>query len=87
MKRLFIFVLSFIFVFSLWQIGSGIFLTLFYTPNIQHAWENSANLSSEVILMGGGGSIVPSLLGALLAVALAYFIANKILMKKGDCAG
>lgn len=77
MKRLIVFTVSFILLFSLWQIGSGLFLTLFYTPNIESAWESSANLSSDTLLTGNGVSIISSLLIVLISAIIARRIPKK----------
>lgn len=77
MKRIFIFILSFILLFSRWKIGSGVLLTLFHIPNMESAWENNVNLSSEVILTSGENAILLSLFMVLLVAAIAYFTARK----------
>jgi len=70
MKKYIIFAISFIVLFSVFLILSGFFLTLFYTPDITEAWNQSGNLPSSVIIKGS--SFIPLFL-AFLAATLAYF--------------
>lgn len=86
MKKIIFFTLSFTLLFSLWQIVSGILLTLLYTPNVERVWENSANLPSEIMLTSSGHSTLIGMSIALLSAVMAYFIARKIPKKKQNYA-
>ena len=71
MKKYIIFALSFIVFFVVFQILSGYFLTLFYTPDIMSAWDQAEGSSSNVVIKGGS-SFIPLLI-AFLAATIAYF--------------
>lgn len=79
MKKYIIFAISFVFLFIVFQILSGYFLTLFYTPDITEAWNQAGNLPSSVVIKGSS-SFIP-LFFAFLAATLAYFT-PKIFVKK-----
>ncbi|MDY0404337.1 hypothetical protein P5G51_001940 [Virgibacillus sp. 179-BFC.A HS] len=79
MKKYIIFAISFIILFSAFQILSGYFLTLFFTPDITEAWNQAGNLPNSVV-MKGTSSFIP-LFFAFLAATLAYFT-PKIFVKK-----
>ena len=83
MKKYIIFAISFIFLFSAFQILSGYFLTLFYTPDITSAWNQAGNLSSNVVIKGEGGSFFTALFFAFLAATIAYFT-PKIFVKNNS---
>ncbi|GAB3053746.1 hypothetical protein [Virgibacillus ainsalahensis] len=78
MKKYIIFAISFILLFSLFQVLSGMFLTLTYTPDISEAWNRSADLSQEVVIKGSGSSFLLTLSIAFLSATIAYFIPKKI---------
>jgi|GEM_PF-1323011 len=78
-KKYIIFAISFIVLFLVFQMVSGYFLTLFYTPDITEAWNQAGNLSSSVVMKGSFPFI--SLFFAFLAATLAYFT-PKIFVKK-----
>ncbi len=81
MKKYIIFGISFIILFSAFQILSGYFLTLFYTPDITGAWNQAGNLSSNVVIKGG--SFINPLFFAFLAATIAYFT-PKIFVKNNN---
>ncbi|WP_106497300.1 hypothetical protein [Lentibacillus sp. Marseille-P4043] len=76
MKRYIIFAISFILLFSLFQVLSGMILTFTYTPDIAEAWKMSSHSSQEVI-MKGNSSFLPTLILAFLSATIAYFISKK----------
>ncbi|PAV28647.1 hypothetical protein CIL05_15245 [Virgibacillus profundi] len=78
MKKYIIFAVSFIFIFSLFQILSGIILTYTYTPDITEAWNMSANLSQETVMISNHNSFLLTLLIAFLSATAAYFIPKKL---------
>jgi len=67
MKKIIVFAISFILLFSAFQILSGYFLTIFYTPNITSAWNQADNLSGNVIIKGGS-FLIPLLFAFLVVV-------------------
>lgn len=78
MKKYIIFAISFILLFSLFQVLSGIFLTVAYTPDIEEAWNMSANSSEQVAMKGSSNSsFVYTLFIAFLSATIAYFIPKK----------
>ncbi|GEL78456.1 hypothetical protein [Tenuibacillus multivorans] len=84
MKKYFLFAISFILLFSLFQVLSGMFLTYSYTPDIEEAWNYSANLSQEVVIKGSYAPFLLTLLFAFLSATIAYFISKKIMSTKNS---
>lgn len=82
MKKYIIFATSFILLFSILQILSGVLLTLMYTPNIQEAWNMGGVLSQEVIISSSHSPFLTSLLIAFLSATIAYFIPKKLTNNK-----
>ncbi len=78
-KKYIIFAISFIILLSAFQMLSGYFMTLYYTPNITETWNQSGHLSSNVVIKGSS-SFIP-LFFAFLAATFAYFT-PKIFVKK-----
>lgn len=74
MKKYIIFAISFIFLFLTFQFLSGYLLTLFYTPDITGAWNDTDNLSNKITIKGN--SLFVSLFFAFFAATIAYFIPN-----------
>jgi quinol-cytochrome oxidoreductase complex cytochrome b subunit len=81
LKNFIIFSGSFLVLFFLLQIVSGMLLTFLYTPDVEGAWKSSALLSGETTLYGVGPFLL-SLLSALLAALMAYGVMRKI--RKND---
>ncbi|GAB4075226.1 hypothetical protein GCM10028778_27300 [Barrientosiimonas marina] len=81
MKKFIVFSISFIALFAVFQILSGYFMTLFYTPDMTSAWSQSGSLSSSVTI-AGSSSFSPLLL-AFLAAGIAYF-SPKIFIKNSS---
>ncbi|MGF2614943.1 hypothetical protein FZC84_08825 [Rossellomorea vietnamensis] len=79
MKKIMVFLISFLVLYTVLQIGSGLVLTALYVPDIEGAWETSTSLSSEVSF--GGGFTYLSLVFLLTAALLAAFV-SKIIQKK-----
>lgn len=75
MKKYFVFAISFIVLFFAFQMLSGYFLTLFYTPDITAAWNQAGKLSSSVVIKGG--SVFTSFIFAFFIATAAYFISRK----------
>ncbi|BDG47434.1 MULTISPECIES: hypothetical protein [Parageobacillus] len=72
MKKYMIFLVSFVLLFSLTQMLSGILLTATYNPDLSETRNISANLPQEVVF--GESSAVPTLILAVLSATIAYFI-------------
>jgi hypothetical protein len=53
-------------------------LTLAYTPDIEEAWNLSADAPQEVVLTSSHSSFLLTLLFAFLSAAIAYFIPAKL---------
>ncbi|WP_010531420.1 hypothetical protein [Lentibacillus jeotgali] len=77
MKKFIIFALSFIVLFVLFQILSGLILTYVYTPDIEEAWNLSAALSRETEINSSSSSFLITFFIALLSATIAYFIPKK----------
>jgi hypothetical protein len=78
MKKLLIFLASFIVIYFALQIGSGLVLTALYTPDIRGAWETSVPLSNEVAFGGGGGFTYLGIIIVLVAGIAAYLISRAV---------
>ncbi|WP_243388014.1 hypothetical protein [Bacillus kexueae] len=76
MKRFLVFFGSFIVIFSLFQVLSGMFLTTVYTPDISKAWDSASHLSNEVVI--GGNPVWPTFFIALFSAVCAYFLSKAI---------
>ncbi|CAH0346098.1 hypothetical protein BCI9360_02416 [Bacillus sp. CECT 9360] len=72
MKKYFVFIISFILLYTVFQILSGAIITAFYTPDL---YTITGNLSQEVVL--GETSSIPLLVSLLIATT-AYFLAQKV---------
>lgn len=71
MKKFIVFTISFLVLFVAFQVISSYFMTLFYTPDLTSAWNQSGSLFSSVV-MKGSSSFSPILL-AMMAAIIAYF--------------
>lgn len=78
MKKYVVFAISFILLFSLFQVLSGMLLTITYTPDIAEAWNLSANLSEETIIKSSNSPFLLTLFIAFLSATIAYFIPIKV---------
>lgn len=76
MKKYVIFSISFIILFTLFQILSGLLLTITYTPHFL-----SANLSNQSSLTSSSSPFLLTLFIAFLSATIAYFIPTKIVNK------
>ncbi|WP_346015045.1 hypothetical protein [Metabacillus halosaccharovorans] len=72
LKKYVVFILSFVLLYIVFQILSGLLLTALYTPDFSSI---NNNVSQEVLF--GQTSIIP-FLGTLLVATLAYFLSRKI---------
>ncbi|WP_421383810.1 hypothetical protein ACOJQI_04290 [Bacillus salacetis] len=72
MKKLIVFLFSFIVLLFALQWATGLLLTLLYNPDIEKAWETSTILSNEAAF--GGGMGFSTIIIILLAVLLSYLI-------------
>lgn len=77
MKKFVVFAISFIVLFSLFQILSGWLLTIIYTPNVGEAWYSSANLAKETVIKSSSPYFL-TLLIAFISATIAYFIPKKV---------
>ncbi|MGP4071069.1 hypothetical protein ACTWQB_00770 [Piscibacillus sp. B03] len=78
MKSFFVFAISFLLLFLIIQVISGMFLTLTYAPDISEAWEASAALSNETVINRGYDHSLLTLLIAFISASLAYLISYKV---------
>lgn len=81
MKKFIVFSISFLALFVVFQVLSGYFMTLFYTPDMTGAWSQSGSLSSSVVIKGS--STFSPILLAMLAATIAYF-SPKIFIKNSS---
>jgi len=88
MKKYIVFAISFILLFSLFeflfQVLSGILSTFMYTPDMEEAWNSSANLSQEVVIKSNHRSFLLTLFIAFLSATIAYFIPKKFMRNDND---
>ena len=70
LKKYLVFLISFVMLYMVFQIGSGLILTASYTPDFSSI---EGNLSQEVVF---GTSSIP-LLVTLLTATVAYFLSQK----------
>lgn len=75
MKKYLLFITSFAVLFFVLQIGSGMLLTMFYTPEITFT-ETSLNSKVEF------GSTSPIYLIGTLIITIAFFLSQKFTLKK-----
>lgn len=78
MKKSIIFAISFILLFSLFQVLYGMFLTFKYTPDTAEAWNLSANLPQEIIIKSSHSTSFLTLFFVFISAAIAYFIQKRI---------
>lgn len=78
MKKYVIFAVSFVLLFSLLQMLSGMVLTYTYTPEIEKAWELSATLPQETVIKGSQHSFLLTFVIAFLSATIAYVIPKKV---------
>lgn len=81
MKKFFIFAASFIILFILFQMLVGMFVTSAYTPDMSGSWSKAGNLPAETTILRGRGPFLITVLLALFAASIAYFISNKMSSK------
>jgi len=88
MKKYIVFAISFILLFSLFQllfqVLSGTLLTFMYTPDMEEAWNSSANLSQEVVFKSNHHPFLLTLFFAFLSATIAYFIPKKFMKTDND---
>lgn len=72
-KKYVLFSIRFIILFTLFQVLSGLLLTITYTPHF-----SSANLSNQTSLTSSSSPFLLTLLIAFLSATIAYFIPAKI---------
>jgi len=78
LKKYLIFVISFLLLFSIFQVLFGVFLTSMYTPDIEDAWNMSGSLSQEVVIKNSHSPFLLTLFIAFLSATIAYFIPKKL---------
>lgn len=79
MIRYILFAISFLVLFTVFQVLAGYVATLLYTPDIANAWKEAGHASSEVVITGS--SRIISLILAFLAATFAYFLPNLFVKK------
>lgn len=82
MKKYIVFVFSLILLFSLFQVLSGILLTMTYKPDIESAWNLTPHLTQETVIKGISQPSLVMLLIIIFSASLAYYISNKIFNRK-----
>ena len=82
MKKYIAFIVSFILLFLILQVMSGMLLTLTYTPDIAEAWNVSAKLSQETVIKGSHHPFLLIFISAILSASFAYFISKKVSSKE-----
>lgn len=82
MKKIIVFTVSFVFLFSLLvfsaELLSGLFHTSRYTPDVSAAWNASTSLPQKVEMFGSGSPFSLTLLIALLSAIIAYLTVQKL---------
>lgn len=78
MKKYLLFIISFVLLFSVLQIGSGIILTLFYTPEITSI---GTSMHEEVEF---GNSWPLYLIATLLVASIVFFLSQKFTFTKKE---
>ncbi|WP_017185770.1 hypothetical protein [Alkalibacillus haloalkaliphilus] len=77
MKKFFLFGVSFVVIFAVFQMLSGMILTWMYTPNVSEAWSMSGSFPQETVIVGNFSLVS---LGIILAsTVIAYIISSKII--------
>lgn len=79
MKKYFTFAVSFVLLFLVLQVLSGMLLTFTYTPDMEEAWKASANLSQEIIIKSSHSPFLLTIVIGLLSASVAYFLSGKII--------
>ncbi|MFD2629473.1 hypothetical protein [Oceanobacillus kapialis] len=82
MKKYLLFLFSFILLFLLFQVVTGLILTFAYTPDIEGAWNRSAILPKETSIVTDQVSFLVPLVPAFLAASIAYFIPKLFLKNR-----
>lgn len=72
MKKFFLFLISFIALFTVTQILSGLLLTNLYTPNLSASWSSTTQLPQTAYF--GNTTFIPTLILAVFSVVVAYFM-------------
>lgn len=78
LKKFVLFITSFLLLFLILQIGSGMIVTTLYSPDMGDAWSQSAALPQETVVSGSIVTPLVTLLTGLVSAAAAYFIQSKI---------
>ncbi|WP_088068780.1 hypothetical protein [Gottfriedia luciferensis] len=78
MKKYLLFVFSFILLFGVFNVFSGMLQTVFYqqNPTTLSLWNNVDQLSSEVVFVKS--SLLPTIMIALFSATVAFFIQNRL---------
>ncbi|MFJ8261172.1 hypothetical protein ACIQ4I_04305 [Rummeliibacillus sp. NPDC094406] len=72
MKNFIVFIISFVVLFTVTQILSGMLLTTLYTPDLSESWMISEHLPKSISF--GNSTFMPSLILAMFSVIVAYFM-------------
>ncbi|PEL03298.1 hypothetical protein [Bacillus sp. AFS017336] len=79
MKKYLLFVLSFILLFVVFNVFSGMLQTVFYQPNLSNLWNKVNQLPSEVVFVES--SLIPTIMIALLSATMAFFMQSRLSKK------
>ena len=80
MKRFIVFTISFILLFGVLQVLSGLLLTLIYTPDISGAWKGASNLPQHIEIVEGPS--IPMFLIGIFSAIVAFFVPKFLVKKK-----
>lgn len=75
MKRYIFFSVSFILLFWLFHVLTGMILTWMYAPNAEEFWHTNTDLSQETVLQTNSSTAV-SFVISFLAASIAYVISS-----------
>lgn len=74
MKKFSFYIITFAVSFVLLQIVSGLFLTIFYTPDLSSAWHQELNTSNKIIF--GNTLSISAFIIATISAVIAYFLTS-----------
>lgn len=81
LKKFLLFITSFLLLFLILQIASGMIITTLSPVSTGDAWSQSALLPQETVVSGSILTSVLTLFIALISAASAYFIQKKLFHK------
>ncbi|PEK98333.1 hypothetical protein [Bacillus sp. AFS017336] len=79
MKKYLLFVLSFILLFGVINVFSGMLQTVFYQPDFSNLWNNVEQLHNEVIFVKS--SSTPTIIVTLISATIAFYLQSRLSKK------